>query len=322
MLLQLHSKVVGDITSSQNKVQKKGLSKPIGTMALQRIVPTTICEPYDYNRDTKVEWATKCLQSEGGFNWQLFGSIEGIENPKTNTIDIWDGLGRLCMAQLANIPEIPVIVHKEGSPGALFVKKQKLRNRSLNNEAHFVSYCSALPDGIVVNKKEDDEIRFELETLKMVGLRVESGQNNFYPKNVPVSNHPKISISAVRRALKLTQNSRLELQLAKNAIFGAFPNDDYIGKELFEGMVMLFTACPDAGENGTYLSICSYLKQRAISEGQKSLSNEFKMTGGNQHNDEAKSVALGFWDRWNNSKVPTQRHRQVLRRKHIEDFKR
>ena len=122
-MLHLHSKVVGDIAASQTKIQKKGLSKLIGTMAIQHIVSTDRCEPYDYNRDTKVEWATKCLQDEGGFNWQLFGSIEGIENPTNNTIEIWDGLGRLCMAQLAGIQTIPVIVHEVGSPGALFVKK-------------------------------------------------------------------------------------------------------------------------------------------------------------------------------------------------------
>ena len=156
-MLQLHSKVVGDVAASQTKIQKKNLSKVIGTMALQQLVKTDQCEPYDYNRDTQVEWATKCLQSENGFNWQLFGSIEGIENPETNVIEIWDGLGRLCMAQLAGVSTIPVIVHKEGSPGALFVKKQKLRNRTLNQEQHFVSYCSALPKGIVVSDKEDKE---------------------------------------------------------------------------------------------------------------------------------------------------------------------
>lgn len=319
-MLNLHSKVVGDITLSQTKVQKKGLSKIIGTMPLQQVVNTDQCEPYDYNRDTKVEWATKCLQDEGGFNWQLFGSIEGIENPKTNSIEIWDGLGRLCMAQLANVMTIPVIVHKAGSPGALFVKKQKLRNRSLNQEAHFVSYCSALPDGVVVNKKEDDRIQVELDSLKTIGVRVESGVGNFYPKNVPIHNHPKISISAVRRSLKITNDSVTELQLARNAIFGAYPSNDNIGKELFEGLVLLFRACPNAGKNGTYASICDLLKYKAGGQEQKAVSSEFKALGGNQHNDEARSVALGLWESWNTSKFPTAAHKQVLRKKHIEDF--
>jgi hypothetical protein len=323
-MLTLHSKVVGNIVASQAKIQKKGLSKIIGSMPLQELVKTDSCKPYDYNRDTKVEWATKCLQAEGGFNWQLFGSIEGIKNPKSNTIEIWDGLGRLCMAQLANIHTIPVIVHKEGTPGALFVKKQKLRNRSVNNEAHFVSYCSALSTSggeVVISIKEDAETQFELSVLNTIGVRVESGVDNFYPQNIQTQSNPKISISAVRRSLKLTHNSITELQLARNAIFSAWPSNDNIGKELFEGLVLLFRACPNAGKNGTYTSICDFLTYKAggVSE-QKAISSEFKALGGNQHNDEARSVAVGLWDSWNNSKFPTAANKQVLRKKHIDDF--
>jgi hypothetical protein len=201
---QLHSKVIGDISTSINKIQKKNLTKIIGTLALQRIVPTSQCEPYEYNRDTKIETITSQLEAEGGFNWQLFGSIEGIENKTTGQIEIWDGLGRLLLAQLSHVQNIPVIVHEEGSPGALFIKKQKLRNRALNPESHFVSYASEVVQGkSVVNDKEDSKIIKELQILTSAGMRVESGLGNYYPKVNDISHYPKVSISALRRSLKM-----------------------------------------------------------------------------------------------------------------------
>jgi hypothetical protein len=318
-MLALHSKVVGDIAASQKKIQKKNLSIVMGTMPLQKIVDTSICVPFDYNRDTKVEWATNCLDKEGGFNWQLFGSIEGIENPITGAIEIWDGLGRLCLAQLANVQKIPVIVHKHGSPGALFVKKQKLRNRTLNQEAHFVSYVSVIEQGGTVDDKTDKEIVNEINVLNTCGLRVESGINNYAPKTSQVATSPRIAINAVRRALKITKGNVAELKAARNMIFNAYSSTDFIGKELFEGCVYLFAASPNALKNGTYKSLCDFLKSmNNIS--QKDL--PFKHLGGNQHNDEARSVAIGIWEMWSKSSFAQGHPSTVLRRKHIEDFDR
>lgn len=318
-MLQLHSKVVGNIAASQKKIQKKNLSAIHGTMPTQQIVLTELCQPYDYNRDTKVEWATACLEKEQGFDWQLFGSIEGIENKQTGVIEIWDGLGRLCMAQLAGVHKIPVIVHTEGTPGALFVKKQKLRNRALNPEAHFVSYASVIELGGTVDAKTDKEIQRELLALNYCGVRVESGINNFYPKGAPTNTHPKISISAVRRSLKLSHSSFTELKLARDMIFSAYPKADELGKELFEGCVFLFTACPAAGKNGTYKSLCQFLKNISTIPQNKL---PFKQLGGNQHNDEARSVALGIWELWSKDDASIGTPRTVLRRKHLEDFER
>lgn len=321
-MLQLHSKVVGDIQASTKKIQKKNIARVLGTMPLQRIVSTDTCVPYHYNRSTQVVWAAGCLDKEQGFNWQLFGSIEGIENKQTGEIEIWDGLGRLCMAQLAGVKQIPVIVHDQGSPGALFVKKQKLRNRALEPEAHFVSYASALLDPArpVISTKEDLAVEEELRVLKLVNLRVQSGHGGeYFPQNVPTKTNPKISISALRRALKTTQGQVPALKLARDMIHQAYPDADEIGKELFEGCVLLFTACEAAGKNGTYKSLCEFLKNMS-SISQNKL--PFKQLGGNQHNDEARSVALGLWEMWSKSDASIGTPRTVLRRKHIEDFER
>ena len=158
-----------------------------------------------------------------------------------------------------------------------------------------------------------------MDVLKKIGVRVESGVGNYFPKGAPTNNHPKISISAIRRSLKITNNSINELKLARDAIFGAYPNADFIGKELFEGLVLLFTASEHSGKNGTYDSICNFLKAMN-SMAQKDL--PFKDLGGNQHNDEARSVALGFWEMWSGSSFAAGRPSQVLRKKHIEEFAR
>jgi hypothetical protein len=316
-MLQLHAKVVGDIASSQKKIQKKNLSKIIGTMPIQQIVDTDRCIPFDHNRDTKTDWINNSLEKEGGFNWQLFGSIEGIENPKDNTIEIWDGLGRLALAQSIQINKIPVIIHKQGTPGALFVKKQKLRNRTLNQEAYFVCAASVLEQGGTVDPKTDKETERVLFVLQTCGLRIESGINNFYPKSNKPNLNPKIQVNAVNRALKISKGSDAELRLARDMIFGAYPTGDHIGKELFEGCVFLFSASPSAGKNGTYKSLCDFLKSMN-NIAQKDL--PFKQLGGNQHNDEARSVALGLWEMWSKSTFAQGHPSTILRKKHIEEY--
>lgn len=317
--LTLHSKVTGDTLSSIKKIQKKNLNQIIGSMAIQEIVATSECVPFDYNRNTKVEWATKCLNDAGGFNWQLFGSIEGIINTTTKKIEIWDGLGRLCMAQLAGITTIPVIVHQEGSPGALFVKKQKLRNRSLDQEAFFVAAASSyLQEGTIGDKKVDTQLKNDLTALTHIGLRIESGGRHF-PLVTDIANYPTVKTSALRRSLKLANNDYDVVKKARDLIHQAYPTTDYIGKELLEGIVFLFMAIPDAQKNTTYKQLGKFLKS-FNSMPQDKL--PFKRIGGNQHNDEARSVALGIVETFKNSSFATGTPNAIITKKAIADFQR
>jgi hypothetical protein len=111
----------------------------------------------------------------------------------------------------------------------------------------------------------------------------------------------------------------LEIKLARDMIFSAYTKADHIGKELLEGCVFLFTACPEAGKNGTYKSLCTFMKNMSNIP-QKDL--PFKQLGGNQHNDEARSVALGIWEMWSKDTCSQGHPRTILRRKHLEDFTR
>jgi len=319
-MLQLHTKTTGNIDSAVARIQKNNLSRVIGQMALQQVVDTDSCVPFDYNRDTKVEWATKCLQDANGFDWQLFGSIEGIENPMTKQIEIWDGLGRLCMAQLSNVAKIPVVVHKQGSPGALFIKKQKLRNRTLNQEAFFVAAASTyIKDGTVQDKKTDTLLKRDLAALSKVGLRVEGGTDNFFPRGINVKHFPKVKVNALRRSLAIANDDTTVVKTARDWIYQSYPDSDYVGKELLEGATFLFAACPDAGKNGTYKALCDFLKSLNATAQDKL---PFKKIGGNQHNDEARSVALGIVEMFKNSSFGQGHPSTVVREKWIREFKR
>lgn len=318
-MLHLHSKVVGDIEAAKKKISKKSSAIPTGTIAHWEMIPTKDCIPFDYNRDTKSEWCASTLAKEGSFNWQLFGAIEGIRNEKTGKVEIWDGIGRLALAQFSNIAEIPVIVHPEGSPGALFIKKQKLRNRSLPQEPHFVAGCSVLINGGTIDKKTDNQLRRELLVLASIGARVEGGVDNFMPRTADVTKHPKIKINALRRAFIIANGDLTTLQAARDAIVFAYGTEVELGKELFEGLTLLFAASPDATKNGTFKAICNFLKSlNATPQGKL----PFKKLGGNQHNDEARSVALGFLEMFKSSSFGQGHPSTIVREKHIQEFKR
>jgi hypothetical protein len=320
-MLHLHSKVIGDIESAKKKISKKSSSLPTGNIAQWEMIPTSDCVPFDYNRDTKSEWCASTLAKEGSFDWQLFGAIEGIRNHETNKVEIWDGLGRLALAQFSNIDQIPVIIHEAGSveAGALFVKKQKSRNRSLNQEAHFVAGCSVITKGGTIDKKTDASLKSELKILSTIGARVEGGVNTFYPATADVKKHPKIKINALRRALVIANQDATILTAARNLIVHAYGTEVELGKELFEGATLMFAACPAATKNGTFKALCNFLKSmNATPQGKL----PFKKLGGNQHNDEARSVAFGFLEMFKVSAFGQGTPSTIIRDKHIAEFKR
>jgi hypothetical protein len=320
-MLYLHSKVTGDIESAKKKISKKSSSIPTGNIAQWEMILTSDCVPFDYNRDTKSEWCSSTLAKEGAFDWQLFGVIEGIRNLKTNKVEIWDGLGRLALAQFSNITQIPVIIHDAGSAeaGALFVKKQKSRNRSLNQESHFVAGCSVITKGGTIDKKTDTSLKNELRVLSAIGARVEGGVDTFYPTTADPAKHPKIKINALRRALVIANQDVSTLKAARDFIVFAYGAEVELGKELFEGATLMFAACPAATKNGTFKSLCNFLKSmNGIPQGKL----PFKKLGGNQHNDEARSVAFGFLEMFKVSTFGQGTPSTVIRDKHIAEFKR
>lgn len=313
----LHSKVIGDIDTSVKRVQTKNLGNEIGSMALREIVSTSTCIPFSHNRPTSVEWATKCLNQAGGFDWKLFGSIEGIKQAD-GTIEIWDGLGRLCMAQLAGIDKIPVTIHLDGSPGALFVKKQKTTNRALNQEQFFVAAASSIFAGFSIDARTDNTIRRDVLALQMLGMRIENGQE-YYPTVTDIKDYPSVKVNALRRCMALTQMDTEVIKKARDLIVQAYPNTDYIGKELLEGLTFLFMAIPAAQKNGTYKALGKFLKTMAVISQDKL---PFKKIGGNVHNDEARSVALGIVDMFKTSDFSKGNPGNILIKKAITDYRR
>lgn len=317
--MNIHSKVRGNPENVRKSLAKTDSLNIIGEMPKQKIVPTSQCVPFGRNRDTKLTWAKKSIADEGGFNWNLFGSIEGIPNKQTGEIEIWDGLGRLAIAQLCDIPEIPVIIHSEGSPGALFVKKQKLRNRSLSANDHAVALYDAY-----LKRELDNEthhtIRKEVAALEYCNVRVASGEETWMPESVR-KDRPTISINAVRNGIKITKEPYFaEIgKLAVDTITNAYGTDCEIGKELFEGLCLIFRAAPKAGTNGCYQSLKDFLAAQAMNYTQRKL--PFKQLGGNRHNHEARSVAVGLLSLWRDSVYWKDGYSNCITTKALEEYK-
>lgn len=318
-MLEVHEKVRGNPDKVRKSLQKAGATQVFGEMPLQKIVPTKNCVPFGRNRDTKISWAQKSIKDEGGFNWNLFGSIEGIPNKHTGEIEIWDGLGRLAIAQLCGIPEIPVIVHKDGSPGALFVKKQKLRNRSLSANDHAVAmYDAYLKDQLTGEERRN--IWREEKALQYLDVRVASGAETWMPDSV-LASRPSISINAIRNGMKITGEPYFDEigKMAIDTIVLAYGTDIEIGKELFEALCLIFKAAPKAGVNGCYRSLCDFITAQALNYTQRKL--PFKQIGGNRHNHEARSVAVGLLTMWRDSVHWKDGYSNIITTKALEEYK-
>jgi hypothetical protein len=295
----MHSKFKGDATGLVKRLQKAGIhKKQINATKRGHYERIKIADmvPLDSQRNVTESWIYKVLKMADGFDWIAAGLQFVARDPITGINYIWDGCGRLALAEINEINELDcwVMEMTQAEAAHYFVHVQKTAKRSLDPS---IIFCNAYAHG------ESSALHWSM-ILQRLGLRVQGADDLWVPKILPQDriNYPQVKLRAVEQAMKYADRrgnqeqdnlSNIDLiKFARDTIVFAGWNDDQVRQDLLPGLVIFYSVYPEAMKNGLNTMIRDWFKGLAQTTKQSRLT--FKHTGGNQHNREAESVALGI----------------------------
>jgi hypothetical protein len=302
-----HSKFKGDAKSLVEHLIHNGLNKEVngprrGTYQLLKIKDL---KPLESQRNATASWVKKALKLGKGFDRIAAGLIQVAKTPEGEYL-VWDGCGRLALGQAVGIEELDCWVTELSVEEAAhyFVYVQKISNRSLKPNELFIN---------AYQKGERSAVEFG-QLLQELGMRIQGADDYWIPR-VPINQrhlYPECrerSVIQAMRFAKLPFWHQLNLvqkhldtlskfkpedvvKFARDTIVQANWNDDTIRQDLLPGLVIVYKAYPEMMFNGMNTTFRDYWTHLAQTKKQAKLT--FKHTGGNLHNQESQSVAIGI----------------------------
>jgi hypothetical protein len=321
----MHSKFRGNAESLTKKLQKAGLyqkQKNADKRGHYQRIKIVDMVPLDSQRNVTESWVYKVLKMADGFDWIAAGLQFVARDPQSGINYVWDGCGRLALAAASEIDELDcwVMEMTQAEAAHYFVHVQKTAKRSLDPG---IIFCNAYAHG------ESDALYWAMR-LQKLGMRIQGADDLWVPKisKEDLIDYPQVKLRAVEQAFKYAQRRGPEacdiisdfdiVRFARDTIVQAGWNDDQIRQDLLPGLVIFYSVFPEAMKNGTNKMIRTWFQGLAQTVKQSKLT--FKHTGGNQHNREAESVALGIVKELQGSPKFNAGHAMVLTQKRMNAY--
>jgi hypothetical protein len=288
---QVHSMFRGDSARATKTLTKKKIIGKVlnaNTPVTFQTIPVVDLLPLETQRETKETWTTSRLKDLGGFDVLAAGALMVAHDPNDGNYYVFDGCGRLAQAQINGAPtQLPCLVYDITKERAAFyfAYNQDKGRRSLSKEVIFVNaYYSG-----------DKEAVEWADRLNELNCYVK-GTTDYAVPHPQKAGHPEIKYRALTEGYKLAGGDMELMKLVRNMICQAWGGTqsgvDIIRQDLFLGMIMFMQIYPEAQTNGLNKALQQFLNATANLTPQGKLS--WKHDGGNQHNQEAHSVAYGL----------------------------
>jgi len=295
----MHNKFTGNTENLIKRLEKAGIyqkQRNIHKRGHYEKISVDYLVPLDSQRNVSDNWIYKVLRLSDGYDWIASGLTFVARDPETDINYVWDGCGRLALAEISGIKELDcwVMDMTQAEAAHYFVHVQKTAKRSLDPG---IIFCNAYANG------EAHALHMSMR-LELLGMRVQGADDLWVPEvtKEQLPDYPQVKLRAVEQAFKYaarrssaeideTGNNTL-VRFARDTIVQAGWNDDQIRQDLLPGLVIFYSVYPEAMRNGLNKMIRNWFKGLAQTVKQSKLT--FKHSGGNQHNREAESVAMGI----------------------------
>lgn len=289
----VHSKAKGNLSSDRQKLQDAGLIKR--SYNKDKIdyniqwISTDLLVPLETQRDTESHWAVNRLIERDGFDWAACGVLLVQKAKEFPEYFVFDGCGRMLMAQLVDIEELPCVVYAISKEQAseYFAYMQSNGRRNLTKEIIFANRVAA----------KDPKALDHEQWLTTLGLHIVAAT-----KPTPLLIGDAAGQQVKYRFVELAYNkySIDQLLMVKKWIRSAWPKEASIHQDMYMGLLHLTAVVPGTMKNGLNAAITNYFNSLSV-QYRESKKTEWKHKGGNQHNAEKESVALGFLEDFKNS---------------------
>lgn len=293
--IKVHSMARGDFEKAReslkypNEIVHKDLKPRFMDIPVDQLVAL------ESQRETSSTWAQNRLNNQHGFDIIACGALSVALDPNDGIYYVYDGCGRLLQAQLNMAPAtLPCLVFDIPKELAAFYfdYTQSEGRRSLS------------PEVIFVNRAYSGNA----DALKWRDLLVElecyiKGQTNYAIPHPQPINQPEIKYRALTVGYDLSGQDVALMKEARDIIWDAYIATPFkcniIRQDLFWGMILFLKTYPSARKNGFNKALRQFMSYTAIGQNQKDIN--WKKDGGNLHNQEALSTAIGLYNAFHQS---------------------
>lgn len=289
--IPMHNKFRGDAESVIKKLAKKqaNITSNDHLVPQLRFITTDDLVPLESQRVTKENWTIKRLEALGGLDMWAFGTLSVCYDHRDNTHYVWDGCGRLALAQLHGLKSVPCIVIEGKKEQAAFYfgynQDSSQGRRTLSKEVLFVNrYYSG-----------DNTAIKEADLLTQLGLYIKGDTDYSVPNPTP-SGYVEIGYRAFAEANKIANNDIDIQRQARDMIVSAWNNNPngcrMISQDIYWALIQFLTSYPEARKNGLNTSLQQHLSHIAMGKDQSKVTWKEKGLSGNS--GVSKILALGF----------------------------
>jgi hypothetical protein len=287
----LHSHFQGNAEQVITKLAKSNSIKTSNKHLEPKIekIPTDKLVPLESQRVTKDTWAQKRLQALGGLDMWAFGTLSVCRDPRDNVNYVWDGCGRLALAQLHGLKEVPCVVIEGEKERAAFYfgynQDSTQGRRTLSKEVLFVNrYYSGDATAIA-----------ESNLLDRLGLYVK-GDTDYAVPNPQPNGHIEIGYRAFSEGQGISGNNFAIQRQARDMIVTAWSNNPlgchFINQDIYWAMLELLKSIPETRKNGVNVALQQFLINLATGRDQKRVDWKDKGLSGNS--GVSKQLAAGL----------------------------
>jgi hypothetical protein len=308
------SKSIKNINKSNGFEEKNaGLKFDLKEIKVSELIPL------ESQRITKGNWVEKRLK-EQGMDWWAFGTLQVVKDTADQKYYVWDGCGRLAIAQLyansigIDIPVPCCVIDGDKKKAAFyFGYSQDAGRRTLSKEVLFVNrWYSNDPDALA-----------EGQQLDLLGLYIKNDSGMSVPEN-PTLGHYEIGYRAFNEALHnslMADNDLTLFKQAKDMVANAFsknPNwNNVIPQDVLWATTCFLKTYPVARKNGLNKAIQDFLVLVALSS--KDAKVDWKEKGLSGNAGVAPQLAYGMFKAFTKSAYWKDQFRNVIAFKTLED---
>lgn len=289
--VEIHNKFRGDAEKVINKLVKKNATQTHNTHLQPRLewISTTLLEPLESQRITKETWTEKRLIALGGLDMWAFGTLSVCLDPRDNVYYVWDGCGRLALAQLHGLDIVPCVVVEGLKEQAAFYfgynQDSSQGRRTLSKEVLFVNrYYSG-----------DHTAVTEANNLDKLGLYIK-GDTDFSVPHPQPNGHIEIGYRAFAEGAGIMNHDMIVQRQVRDMIVMAWNNNPEgcrtINQDIYWALGEFLTTFPAARKNGMNTALQHFLNNIATGKSQKKV--DWKPKGLSGNSGVSKQLACGL----------------------------
>jgi hypothetical protein len=216
-----------------------------------------ILQPLETQRETSSKWAVDRQKARNGIDLVAFGVLSVALDPNDGNYHVWDGCGRMAIAELNGYNEpLPCMVYDMTKEEAAFyfAYNQSEGRRKLSNEAIFVN-------AFVGRDKATMNMAVILEQLGCY-VAVNDSEFGIVNPGAREKGYPKILVRALQEGYELSGHDVSICRQARDMIVNLWEltENDQIVTELYWAITVLFTKIPETRSGKVHIALKEFLR--------------------------------------------------------------